>query len=62
MYRYWHWVSGRYCAHILELGYNWPILTTFDFTLIFHLKAVYLALCGVLNLYFSFFLFYLTYF
>lgn len=50
MYRYWHWVSGRYCAHILELGYNWPILTTFDFTLIFHLKSCLSCLVWCLKL------------
>ena len=31
-----------------SLGYNWLFLTTFDFTIIFHLATIYLALFGVI--------------
>ena len=36
----------RLCLKVGHQGYNWPFLTTFDFTIIYHLEN--LALFGVI--------------
>ena len=38
----------RLCLKVGRQGYNWPFLTAFNFTIIFHRKNFYLALFGVI--------------